>query len=301
LIGLDENMACDPSDSEPASRFYVSQRQRLHYVDWGNETAPPLVLMHGGRDHCRSWDWVAADLRRDWHVIAPDLRGHGDSAWSLDGSYSMPSFVYDLAELIHQVGYPSVDIVAHSLGGNIALRYAAIYPENIRRIVAVEGLGASPAKIAIRQEHPITEHMRTWIEDRRGLAVRQVRRYKSIDEACRRMLEENGKLSPDQALHLTKHGLMLNEDETFSWKFDNYVRYFAPTDFGFSQPSDFWNRIRCPTLLVNGADSWASDPVTDGSVAHFRNVSVSIVEGAGHWVHHDRLDSFLSLIRQFLV
>ena len=59
------------------------------YFDWGNPDAPPLVLVHGGRDHCRNWDWVAEDLRRDYHVIAPDLRGHGDSAWSPSGDYSM--------------------------------------------------------------------------------------------------------------------------------------------------------------------------------------------------------------------
>ena len=74
--------------SGPTSRIYFSQRLRLHYVDWGNPTAPPLLLVHGGRDHCRNWDWVAAALRRDWHVLAPDLRGHGDSQWSPDGNYS---------------------------------------------------------------------------------------------------------------------------------------------------------------------------------------------------------------------
>ncbi len=66
----------------PTSRIYFSQRLRLHYVDWGNPDAPPLVLLHGGRDHCRNWDWVAEELRKDWHIIAPDLRGHGDSDWS---------------------------------------------------------------------------------------------------------------------------------------------------------------------------------------------------------------------------
>src|SRR5258708_7519682 len=68
--------------SGPTSRTYFSQRLRLYYVDWGNPEAPPLLLLHGGRDHCRNWDWVAAELRQDWHVIAPDLRGHGDSQWS---------------------------------------------------------------------------------------------------------------------------------------------------------------------------------------------------------------------------
>ena len=86
----------------PTSRVFFSQRLRLHYVDWGNAGAPPLVLLHGGRDHCRNWDWVAEELRKDWHIIAPDLRGHGDSQWSPDGSYTMAGFLYDLAG----EGYP---------------------------------------------------------------------------------------------------------------------------------------------------------------------------------------------------
>src|ERR1700756_5207636 len=66
----------------PTSNSYVSQRLRLHYVDWGNASAPPLLLVHGGRDHCRSWDWVARRLSDQYHIIALDLRGHGDSAWA---------------------------------------------------------------------------------------------------------------------------------------------------------------------------------------------------------------------------
>ncbi len=73
----------------PTSRIYFSQRLRLHYVDWGNPDAPPLILVHGGRDHCRNWDRLAQALRHDWHILAPDLRGHGDSQWSPDGSYSI--------------------------------------------------------------------------------------------------------------------------------------------------------------------------------------------------------------------
>src|SRR5882672_3889692 len=59
----------------PTSHTYFSQRLRLHYVDWGNAGKPPLLLIHGGRDHCRNWDWTAEALREDWHIIAPDLRG----------------------------------------------------------------------------------------------------------------------------------------------------------------------------------------------------------------------------------
>ena len=73
----------------PASHTFFSQRLRLHYVDWGNPDKPPLLMIHGGRDHCRNWDWAAAALRDDWHIIAPDLRGHGDSQWSADLGYRL--------------------------------------------------------------------------------------------------------------------------------------------------------------------------------------------------------------------
>jgi len=97
----------------PASRSYFSQRLRLHYVDWGNTEAPPLVLVHGGRDHCRNWDWVARALSKDWHVIAPDLRGHGDSEWVADGNYTMAAYVYDLAQLIDPFTFAMPPQVGH--------------------------------------------------------------------------------------------------------------------------------------------------------------------------------------------
>src|SRR6187455_3099191 len=78
-----------PASARPADRFVTVSGLRLHYLDWGNPSAPPLILLHGGRDHCRNWDWVAQDLRRDFHILAPDLRGHGDSAYSPSGDYSM--------------------------------------------------------------------------------------------------------------------------------------------------------------------------------------------------------------------
>src|SRR5437763_2901653 len=167
----------------PTSRHYISQRLRLHYVDWGNPDAPPLLLVHGGRDHCRNWDWVAQALRRDWHIICPDLRGHGDSQWSPDGNYSMSAYIYDLAQLIHQQNLAPVTIVAHSLGGNICLRYTGIYPDSVRRLVAIEGLGPSPKMIAQRGNKSMTDRMNAWIDEQRLLAGRLPRRYASIEDA----------------------------------------------------------------------------------------------------------------------
>jgi pimeloyl-ACP methyl ester carboxylesterase len=284
----------------PTSHSFISQRLRLHYVDWGNPGAPPLILLHGGRDHCRNWDWVARDLRSDYHIIAPDLRGHGDSAYSPSGDYSMSAFVYDLAQLIHRQHLAPVRIVAHSLGGAISLRYAGIYPENVSRLVAIEGLGPSPAMLAKRGELGVKDRMRRWIEDERALAGRLPRRYASIDDALARMQAENKHLTPEQARYLTVHGVSQNEDGTFSWKFDNYIRSIAPVDITPDDIARLWSNISCPTLLVLGRESWASNPAEDGRLGHFTNARVSAYERAGHWVHHDRLEAFVAEVREFL-
>jgi len=284
----------------PTSRIYFSQRLRLHYVDWGNPSAAPMLLLHGGQDHCRNWDWVAADLRRDWHIIAPDLRGHGDSQWSTDGNYTLACYVYDLAQLIHQQRLAPVTIIGHSLGGNIALRYAGIYPDNVRQLVAIEGLGPSPKVIVERYKTPIGARMSAWIEEQRGLAGRLPKRYASIEDAFKRMHDANKHLTSEQAHHLTQHGVNQNEDGTYSWKFDNYVRSWPPTDMTMAELEQIWSGITCPTLLIYGKESWASNPTEDDRASHFRFAEVVTFEKAGHWVHHDRLDAFLAKLRAFL-
>ncbi len=288
------------ANSSPTSRVFFSQRLRLHYVDWGNAEAPPLILLHGGRDHCRNWDWVARGLRRDYHVIAPDLRGHGDSAWSASGQYSMANYIYDLAQLIHQQCLAPVTIIAHSLGGNISLRYTGIYPEAVRRLVAIEGLGPGPRSAVQADSKPIAERMRGWIEEQRALSGRQPRRYATVEDAYARMQAANAHLTAEQARHLTQHGVNQNEDGTYSWKFDHYVRVWPPYDMMRDQIAELWGRITCKTLLVWGRESWARDPAEDGRLAYFRNARVLPVDKAGHWVHHDQLDYFLQEVRAFL-
>ncbi|WP_296338751.1 alpha/beta hydrolase [Reyranella sp.] len=283
----------------PTSRVFFSQRLRLHYVDWGNPEAPPLLLVHGGRDHCRNWDWVAQALRKDWHIICPDLRGHGDSQWSPDGNYSMAAYIYDLAQLIHQQALAPVTIVAHSLGGNICLRYAGIYPDKVRRLVAIEGLGPSPRVIAERKK-TMAERMREWVEEQRKLSARGPRKYPTIEDAFKRMQEENKHLSAEQARHLTQQGVNQNEDGTYSWKFDNYVRAWPPYDMSYADIETLWTEISCPTLLVYGKESWASNPEKDGRLVHFKSAKVVEFDNAGHWVHHDRLNDFVQTTKGFI-
>ncbi len=284
----------------PASRTYFSQRLRLHYVDWGNEGAPALLLIHGGRDHCRNWDWVAQELRSDYHIIAPDLRGHGDSHWMLGGNYSMVDYVADVAQLVHQKHETPITIIGHSLGGSITLQYAGVYPENVVKIVSIEGLGPSPEQISQRGRLGPGERMQHWIKALREFAGRTPRCYASIEQAVRRMRQANPHLSPEQATHLTVHGVNQNEDGTYSWKFDNYVRGFSPYNFNSEEAAELWSRITCPTLLVRGTESWAEDPEKDGRAAAFQNARTVDIENAGHWVHHDQLDVFLEIVKDFL-
>lgn len=285
----------------PTSHRIISQRLKLHYVDWGNPTAPPLILVHGGRDHARSWDWTARALRDHFHIIAPDLRGHGDSDWSADGAYPMEAFVYDLAQLIHQLELAPTAIVAHSLGGNIALRFTGLYPDKVTKLVAIEGLGPSPEMIAKMEKKGQSERLRDWIEQKRAASARTPKRYETLAAATARMKAANDFLSDEQAKHLTLHAATRNEDGTWSWKFDPYMTVWSPVDILQEDQHALWGAITCPTQLVYGADSWASNPEKDGRAAYFKNgAKVKLFQKAGHWVHHDQFDGFVQMLHDFL-
>jgi pimeloyl-ACP methyl ester carboxylesterase len=287
-------------EAGPVSRWFFSQRLRLHYLDWGNAGAPPLILLHGGRDHAHSWDDIARAFRARYHVIAPDLRGHGDSAWSASGHYPMASYVYDLAQLIHSQALAPVSVVAHSLGGNIALRFAGVFPEQVGRLVEIEGMGPGPRSAAERAAKPAHERLAEWIAQSRAQSSEVPWRYPSVEAALKRMQEANTHLSEAMARHLTEHAVNQNEDGTFCWKFDPYVRVWPPVDLTREEIAGLWGRIACPTLLVYGRESWATSPAKDGRLAYFRDARVLEVEGAGHWVHHDRQALFIDAVREFL-
>ncbi|WP_242124132.1 alpha/beta hydrolase [Sphingobium sp. Sx8-8] len=283
----------------PTSHSFISQRTRLHYLDWGNHDAPPLLLVHGGRDHARTWDWTAEVLRKDYHVIAPDLRGHGDSDWSSDGGYSIASHVFDIAQLVTHLGFDKVAIVAHSLGGNICLRYTSLFPEKVTRLLSIEGSGNLPPDMKARWSLPPQERLLDWIDGRRKVAARPPYRYPNLTEAIARMREANPDLSDAQVHHLATHAVRRNEDGTFSWKYDPYIRHGLPVDISDEQLMQLWSQITCPVLLAWGTRSWAADPARDGSLEAFQNARTAAFEG-GHWLHHDCFDAFIERARLFL-
>ena len=145
----------------------------------------------------------------------------------------------------------------------------------------IEGIGPPPRPPGAKPRRSIDERMRDWIDESRALSGRLPRRYASIEDALRRMQEENPHLSAEQARHLTQHGVNQNEDGTYSWKFDNYVRVWPPYDMTREEIATLWSRIACPTLLVYGKESWAKSPADDGRAAYFRNRGFSVSRAPG--------------------
>jgi pimeloyl-ACP methyl ester carboxylesterase len=281
---------------EPESRYYHSQRLKLHYVVWSEDDAkPPLLLIHGNRDHAHNWDGVARRLVDHYTVYAPDLRGHGDSDWAIGGQYSLPEFVLDTAALVDVLGHERLTVMGHSLGGAVALQFAGVYPHRVQKIISVEGLGPR-----VLERRPAHRRMREWIAYMEQMDRRHPRRYATLDDAVQRMQEANPRLTPEMARHLTLHGTRRNEDGTYSWKFDNYVRIRSPYEFNIEDARVIWNQIRCPVLLLRGAESWTGDPEEDDRASAFHDYRSVVIENAGHWVHHDQIERFLEVVSDFL-
>jgi pimeloyl-ACP methyl ester carboxylesterase len=283
---------------QPASRTHVSQGLRLSYLDWGNEGAPVLLLVHGSRDHARSWDFIARAFCDDWRVIAPDLRGHGDSDWSPDGAYLSSYNLLDLADLIDHLGAERLAIVGHSFGGNLSARYAAMYPEQVTRLSLVDGIGPSPSNYEHWEKQGAVVRSREWIERQRSVSAKAPVRFAAAEEAIARYAAGNPHLSAEQAEHFARHALR-RSDDGWGWKTDPMVAVFPPEDF-MAETSAVWDAIACPTLIFWGAKSWTTNPEADGRGPHFRDHRTVVYDDAGHWLHHERCGDFIGELKGFL-
>ena len=283
--------------SEPWQHFYQSQRLRLSYWTWGDAANPPLVLLHGGRDHARSWDGFAEAFRDDYHVIAADLRGHGDSEYAQGSLYGLPEHSLDLHALIQLVGGRAT-VVGHSFGGAIALLTAGMFPECFDRIVALEGAGARmndhPDEVTPRQ-------LREWALQTRSFEQHTPRVYPTIEEARDRMRDANPQLTLEMAMHLARwgtHGI----DGGYVWKFDPWVRGRTPIEVRGEDMERLWAAITCPVLHMIGEKSQQRREDFRGRQldSYFADSRTVVVPDAGHWMHHDQPAITVRRARDFL-
>lgn len=282
--------------SEPSQHFYRSQGLNLAYWTWGDTALPPLVLMHGGRDHARTWDRIAEAFCDSYHVVAPDLRGHGDSDWCPGSHYPLIDHVPDLITLISLLG-GRVPVVGHSFGSAVTMIAAGGFPDKFTKIVDIEG--SAPL---MQQELPITpERLRKWTEDTLKMDAQTPRLYPSFEAAATRMREANEYLTEEQALHMARWGAREVEGG-WTWKFDPRAGGRALADVRPEHIDKIWAEVTAPVLHLVGRKSRFGNATFRGRLleAYFKNSRTAVIEDSGHWLHHEQLDATVHAIRIFL-
>jgi pimeloyl-ACP methyl ester carboxylesterase len=281
----------------PQSRFADVQGRRLHFLEWGSTGSPTLVLVHGLRDNARSWHWLAAELAPRFHIFAPDLRGHGDSDWA--GCYDLPDYLGDLAFLLAGLGLAQTALVGHSLGGHIAVRYAASYPEHVTSLCAIEGVELPLVREQRRAPRAYPVRLRDYIEANAKRAARTPRYYTTLGEAEARMAEALSAIPADMIADLARHGTIEDGISGVRWKYDNAARLRAPEDANGTDLDEILMAIACPTLLAYGDRSWVEVPPLN-RLAHITHHRVVRFTDASHWLHLEAAKPFLAVLRRFL-
>ena len=277
--------------AEPTQHFIESQRLRLSYWDWGNEGAPLVLLVHGGRDHARSWDRIASAFRDDYHVIALDLRGHGDSEWSVGGAYSLPDNTLDLVRVIERVGGPA-HVIAHSYGGGVTLLAAGSYPEHFASLAVIEGTHSlNPRDVEMGPGW-----VQQWGDRLRSFEEMSPVVYPDLAAAELRVREANPRLPHDFTPHLTEWAARPVEGG-YVWKYDWWVNARASMEIRREELPGFWAAIECPVVLLFARETHTAQRLD--AEQFFQNASTVFIEESGHWAHHEQPEAVLAAIRPF--
>ena len=281
------------------SHFHPVRGLRYHVRTWGDARHPPLFLLHGWMDVSASFQFLVDALRRDWHVVAPDWRGFGLTEWARDG-YWFPDYYADLDALfaLYQPDAP-INLVGHSMGGNIACTYAGLRPECIAKLVTLEGIG-------MPRSDPETAPTRTvqWMDSL--LDPPRFKPYASFDEVAQRLKRNNPRLDDDKAQFLARHWAQETGPGVVEMLSDPRHKARNPYLFRADETLACWRQITAPTLLVTGRDShivkWLKDAPEQMAErkAAFRDFREIELEDCGHMMHHDQPGQVARLIEEFL-
>lgn len=296
-----------------ASEFHTVRGLRYHVRTWGDPRHPRLFLLHGWMDVSASFQFLVDAFEREWHVVAPDWRGFGLSAWACDG-YWFPDYYADLDALLdlYQPGSP-VNLVGHSMGGNIAGTYAGLRPERIAKLATLEGLGmqrtapdAAPKRVV------------QWMDAQRDPP--RFKPYASFDEVAERLKRNNPRLSEDKAQFLARQwtkeraGRRTGAQDRSEPEGTGPIEMLSDPRHKAANPYLFrvdealacWRRITAPTLLVSGKDShivaWLKDVPEQLAErkAAFKDLREVELEDCGHMMHHDQPEQLARLIEEFV-
>jgi pimeloyl-ACP methyl ester carboxylesterase len=287
------------------SEFLALRGLRHHLRHWtlqqaggSNLEAPLLVLLHGWMDVSASFQFVVDCLRKDWRVVAPDWRGYGLSERTPSDCYWFPDYLADLDGLLQALSPDEpVRLVAHSMGGNVAMLYAGIRPHRVRGLVNLEGFGMPRSHAA---EAP--GRYRQWLDELR--APPAMRDYGSMQEVAERLVRNNPRLAPDRAAWLAGHWAAPAEGGRLQVLGDPAHRIVNPVLYRVEEAVAVWREITAPVLLA-----WCDEsaprraafhtPEYRDRLAAIRRLREVRIAGAGHMLHHDQPAEVARLIEAF--
>ena len=296
---------------EKFSRQYLEGAScRLSILEGGNPDKPNMLLMHGMRDHALSMLGIAECFSADYNIRILDLRGHGYS--DNPGAYTMMQFVADLYALFQHFKIESSLVIAHSLGGHIASRFAAIYPEYVSELVLLDGMGP-PGMGAPMSDAVLIERYRVSVKA--ALMQRAAsRQMENTEEALQRLTDNNPRLKESTAILLIEHGVEMLPNGKVKWRWDPMMNMVWGT-FPSTEMEKLWALIDCRVLIVTGDESpayWV-DMRGDADVdlvfyesellrrkGLFKSAENAVIEGAGHMLHYDQPDKLNDVIKKFL-
>ena len=293
------------------SEFIPIRSIRYHVRQWGQPLPgqPPLVLLHGWMDVAASYQFMVDALAHDRHILAPDWRGFGQTGSGGADSVWFPDYLADLDCLLnHYAPGQAVDLVGHSMGGHVAMLFAGVRPERVRRLVNLEGFGM-PATRASQAPSRLAQ----WMDGLHSLHQHEMRlkTYPDLRGVAQRLVKTNPRLPQDKAEWLAQHwsAPTIQDDGTRPWQIlgDPAHKLRNPQLFRVDEALAVYQRITAPTLSVEASDDslvrWGQGYTLDEyherlqSVPHAR---VAVVQDAGHMLHHDQPEALARLIEGFL-